>query len=100
MVQAGRGRGPDVHTGPLAHGLQPLQNLDLAGVIFLQDVYKRQIEENPGYEKTVVEDGPVRFTLFQSAAGYDRMHPMVVLYAEYTGDVDLDTCLLYTSRCV
>ena len=49
------------------------------------------IEENPGYEKTVVEDGPVRFTLFQSAAGYDRMHPMVVLYADYTGDMALDT---------
>ena len=33
MVQAGGRRGADIHTGPLAHRLQPLQHLDFRGVI-------------------------------------------------------------------
>ena len=37
VVQTGSGGGADIHTGTLAHGLQPFQNLNLIGVIFLFD---------------------------------------------------------------
>ena len=33
MVQAGRGGGADIHARPKTHGLQPLQDLDLGGVV-------------------------------------------------------------------
>ena len=35
MVKTGGGGGADIHTGPLADSLQPLQNLDLRGIIFM-----------------------------------------------------------------
>jgi hypothetical protein len=35
MVQAAGGGGADIHARPQPHGLQPLQNLDLAGVVCL-----------------------------------------------------------------
>ena len=38
VVQTGRRRRADVHTRTLAHGLQTLEHLDLAGVIFLCDL--------------------------------------------------------------
>ena len=34
MVQAAGAGGADIHTGPLAHGLQTLQNLNFRGVVF------------------------------------------------------------------
>ncbi len=48
-------------------------------------------DENPGYEKTVVTDGDVTFTVFESDAGYDRLHPMYVIYAAYTGGGAVDS---------
>ena len=35
MVEARGGGGADIHAGPLAHGLQPLQHLDLRGVVLV-----------------------------------------------------------------
>jgi hypothetical protein len=36
MVQAGRAGGADVHRRPLAHGLEPLEHLDLVGGVVLR----------------------------------------------------------------
>lgn len=43
-----------------------------------------------GYEKTVRQDGDVRFTVFASGAAYDRLHPMYVVYVTYTGTEELE----------
>ena len=48
------------------------------------------IDENAGYEKTVRQDGDVRFTVFASGAAYDRLHPMYVVYVTYTGTEELE----------
>ena len=43
-----------------------------------------------GYEKTVRQDGDVRFTVFASGAAYDRLHPMYVVYVTYTGTEEVE----------
>ena len=40
VMQTGRGGGPDVHTGALAHRFQTFQHLNLTGVIFLADFFR------------------------------------------------------------
>jgi hypothetical protein len=47
------------------------------------------ISENPGYTKTVEQQGDIRFTCFISNEAFDYYHPLFIVYAEYTGDKDI-----------
>jgi len=53
--------------------------------------YRRNysIDENPGYTKTVDQQGDIRFTCFISNEDFDYYHPLFIVYAEYTGDKDI-----------
>jgi len=47
------------------------------------------IEENPGYTKTIEQQGDMTFTIFIRNDEFDHYHPSFIIYAEYTGDKDI-----------
>jgi len=47
------------------------------------------IDENPGYTKTVEQQGDIRFTCFIRNEAFNYYHPSFIVFAEYTGDKDI-----------
>ena len=47
------------------------------------------IAENPGYTKTVEQQGDIRFTCFIRNEAFNYYHPSFIVFAEYTGDKDI-----------
>ena len=54
---------------------------DVSYVKFLSD------DENPGYDKNVVEDGEFTFTVFTRASAADAYHPDFFCFVDYAGEL-------------
>ena len=51
-------------------------------------------EENPGYRKEEVVQGDFTYIIFRSEIYHDRLHPDVIVYARYNGELEAECRLV------